>query len=184
MVVTIFMLPNFAKILIFFFSRALPVLISFCPEAWGETCHRVDTSIWETHRQCLRCAAVCSSSPHPPGSPCFVTTRLLFGRTGQDGTCLHWRRGRLNWLPSPAPPTAPPRILEEVVMSKPEGQVVGQGGPHASLLPLPQPPSWPPKGHRRERVPGIQPGRWCRCARKGLRHHSSTKQRRQWIQVV
>lgn len=34
MVVTIFMLPNFAKILIFFFSRALPALISFCPEAW------------------------------------------------------------------------------------------------------------------------------------------------------
>lgn len=145
MVVTIFMLPNFAKILIFFFSRALPVLISFCPEAWGETWHRVDNSIGETRGRGLRGAAVCSSSPHPPGSPCFVTTRLLFGRTGQDGACLHWRRGRLNWLPSPTPPTAPPRILEEMVMSKPEGQVVGQGGPHASLLPLPQPPSWPPR---------------------------------------
>lgn len=94
----------------FFFSRALPALISFCPEAWGETCHRVDNSIWETHWQAMspQCrAAVCSSRPHPPGSRCFVTTRLLFGRTGQDGTCLHWRRGRLSWLPSPAPPTAP-----------------------------------------------------------------------------
>lgn len=141
MVVIIFMLPNFAKILIFFFSHALPVLISFCPEARGETWHRVGHSIGEPHRRCLRRATVCSSSPHPPGSHCFVTTRWLLGRTGQDETCLRWRRGRLNWLPSPTPPTAPPRILEEMVMSKPDGQVVGQGGPHASLLPLPSPAS-------------------------------------------
>lgn len=48
-----------------------------------------------------------------------------------------------------------PRILEETVMSKPEGQVVWvEVVLMASLLPL-----LAPKGRRCERVPGMQPSR-------------------------
>lgn len=42
-------------------------------------------------------------------------------------------------------------------MSKPEGQVAGQGGPHASLLPLPQPPSWPPRDADGKGFQGLSP---------------------------
>lgn len=70
----------------------------------------------------------------------------------------------------PYPSHGTPRILEEMAMGKPEGQAVGQGGPHTSLVPLPRLLPGPPRAtHVKERVPGAWPSCGYRCARKGFR---------------
>lgn len=72
----------------------------------------------------------------------------------------------------PYPAHGAPRTLEEMATGKPEGQAVGRGGPHTSLVPLPSLP--PPPAPLRDSA-----GRWLQMCGEGIQTHSSTEQPRQ-----
>lgn len=85
----------------------------------------------------------------------------------------------------PYPSHGTPRILEEMAMGKPEGQAMGQGGPHTSLVPLPRLLPGPPKGHTCERKGSRGLAQlWVQVCKEGIQTRGSMEQPRQWIQAV
>lgn len=84
----------------------------------------------------------------------------------------------------PYPTHSPPRFLEEMAMGEPEGQVVGQGGPHTSLVPLPSLPPGTPEGHKMQKGSRDSAQMLVQMCEEGIQTHSSMEQPRQWLQAV
>ena len=123
-----------------------------------------------------------SPSPHLLPSRCMVTVWENWTRWNSPSL----KKGKAELVLHPSPTHSTPRILEEVAMGKLEGQVVGQGGPHTSLVPLPDLPPAPPlrathsKGFR-----GLGLAVGYGCSRKGFRATAAwSRPPRQWIQAV
>lgn len=164
----------------FFFLACAPCADFLLSRGMGETCHRVH--LRETVAGDVSAVPRCALLAHTPlGLIVLWLLGYCLGELGKVG--LAFIEEEEGWAGSP--------LLRHPQHPKNSG---GDGRSWVSLkvrlwvkvvLVPASFPFWPPRDARRcERVPGMQPSGWCRCAGEGLRHRSSTKQHRQWIQVV